>query len=180
MNFTKPVLGICAYGSNAGKTTLLTHLIPLLKRQGVRVSVIKHSHHHFEIDHPGKDSYHLREAGAVQTMLGSGRQWALMTKIPDPESDASDTGLAAMLSQLDVDLADLVLVEGFRQEPISKIEVHRPALGMPLLAQNDPLVIAVATDGPIQCTPPTLDLNDPAAIAGFIVQWLKNKKAHAS
>lgn len=180
MSRTVPVLGICAYGSNAGKTTLMLDLIPLLSERGIRISVIKHSHHNFEIDHPGKDSYRLREAGAVQMMLGSSRRWALMTEIHESAPAMQEKSLSGLLTHLDASLSDLVLVEGFRQEAIPKIEVHRPALDMPLLAPGDPLVIAVASDQPVRCGVPVLDLNQPLDVADFIAAWLQQQPADPS
>ena len=168
-----PVLGFCAWGSGIGKTTLLIRLIPVLIEQGLRISVIKHAHHAFDIDHPGKDSYRIRESGAVQTLLGSSRRWALMTEITQPER--AEANLSELLAQMDTSLADLILVEGFRQEAIPKIEVYRPSLEYPLLAAADPHVIAIATDGPAPTSLPILDLNDTLAIADFVLQWLATK-----
>lgn len=162
-----PLLGVCAYGSGSGKTTLLTKLIPELKTRGLRVSLIKHAHHNFDIDHPGKDSYRLREAGAVQTLLASSKRWALLTELPDPR----EADIEELTAQLDPQLADLVLVEGLRQAGIPKIEVHRPGLGYPLLANADPNVIAIATDEPVSTTLPLLDLNNAEEVAGFVLQW---------
>lgn len=167
-----PVLGICAWGSDVGKTTLLTALIPALGLHGVRVSVIKHAHHAFDIDHPGKDSYRIREAGAVQTLIGSRQRWALMTELTRIAPQRQEADLAELLSHIDTRVADLILVEGFKQEPIPKIEIHRPALGYPLLAENDPHIIALASDAPVATTLPLLDLNQPAAIADFVLGWL--------
>lgn len=164
---TIALLGFCAYGSGCGKTTLLTKLIPELMARGLRVSLIKHAHHSFDIDHPGKDSYRLREAGAVQTLLGSSKRWALMTELPE----AQEPSLEKLVAQLDPDLADLALVEGFKQAAIPKIEVHRPSLSYPLLADNDPHIIAVATDGPVITTLPLLDLNKAEEVADFVLQW---------
>lgn len=164
-----PLLGICAYGSGCGKTTLLTRLIPVLIERGMRISIIKHAHHNFDIDHPGKDSYKLRQAGAVQTLLGSSRRWALMTEL----AAERDPQLEELARHLDSTLADLVLVEGFKQSPIPKLEVHRPSLGVPLLAKHDPNIIAVAADAPVDTALPVLDLNNAAAIAEFILQWHK-------
>jgi len=163
-----PLLGICAYGSGCGKTTLLERLIPVLQERGIRVSIIKHAHHSFDIDHPGKDSYRLRQAGAVQTLLGSSKRWALMTEL----AAGQEPQLKELAAQLDPRLADLVLVEGFKQAPIPKLEVHRPTLGMPLLARQDTTIIAVATDAPIDIALPMLDLNKVDDIAAFISQWL--------
>lgn len=164
-----PLLGICAYGSGCGKTTLLTNLIPALQNFGLRVSIIKHAHHSFDIDHPGKDSYRLRAAGAVQTMLGSSKRWALMTEF----AEESEPQLEELAAQLDPTLADLVLVEGFKQARIPKIEVHRPSLGHPLLAQHDPLIIAIATDAEVNTALPVLNLNNAIEVAAFVQQWHK-------
>lgn len=164
---TIPLLGVCAYGSGCGKTTLLTHLIPLLNARGIHISIIKHAHHSFDIDHPGKDSYLLRQAGAVQTLLGSSKRWALMTELPVEREPSLDE----LASQLDPALADLVLVEGFKQAPIPKIEVHRPSLNYPLLANNDPHIIAVAADSAVATHLPVLDLNNAGEIADFVMHW---------
>src|SRR3546814_435139 len=153
------------------KTTLLANLIPLLARHGLRVSVIKHAHHTFDIDHPGKDSYRLRQAGAAQTLLGSPKRWALMTELSgDNEPELQDVVL-----HLDPALADLILVEGFKQAAIPKIEVYRPSLGKPLWADQDMQVIAVAADGVVNTTLPVLDLNNAAEVADFVVHWLKTQ-----
>lgn len=171
-----PLLGFCAHGSGSGKTTLLTRLIPELNACGLRISVIKHAHHSFDVDHPGKDSYRLREAGAVQMLLGSRHRWALMTELSrSGEPQAEEPGLAELLEQLDSRMADLILVEGFKREPIPKIEVHRPALQCPLLAAADPHIIAIATDAPIAPPLPQLDLNQPAEIAAFILDWMERR-----
>jgi len=168
-----PLLGFCAWGSGIGKTTLLTSLIPVLVDRGIRVSVIKHAHHTFDIDHPGKDSYRLRESGAVQMLLGSSKRWALMTERSRTEQGEQEIRLEELLTQLDVRLADLILVEGFKQEAIAKIEVYRPSLGTPLLAANDSNIIAIATDGEVLSALPQLNLNDIQAIADFVIAWLK-------
>jgi molybdopterin-guanine dinucleotide biosynthesis protein B len=166
-----PVLGICAAGSNAGKTTLVTQLIPALKLRNIRVSVIKHAHHKFDIDHPGKDSYKIREAGAVQTLIASSKRWALMTELPDTDEEAN---LEALIQQINPEYADLILVEGFKSALIRKIEVFRPSLNIPLLAEQDPNIIAVASDAPLaentNLSIPVLDLNNINQIADFIVQ----------
>lgn len=172
--FPRPVLGFCAYGSGAGKTTLLTSLIPVLIARGIRLSVIKHAHHKFDVDKPGKDSYRLREAGAVQTLVTSDIRWALMTERQRmPELQDNAVTLAEVLPRLDPHAIDLVLVEGFKQADIGKIEIHRPSLNYPLLATNDDNIIAIATDSPLPgISVPTLDLNNPESIADFIVQWI--------
>ena len=164
-----PLLGICATGSNSGKTTLLAGLIPALLQAGCRVSVIKHAHRHFDIDHPGKDTYRIRQAGAVQTLIGSRQRWALMTELPEA---AEEPDLATLAAQLDPRSADLILVEGFRHEAIPKIEVFRPAMQQPLLANSDPTIIAIASDEIFEHRLPVLDLNNHAAIAQYILGWL--------
>lgn len=164
-----PVLGFCGY-SGAGKTTLLTKLIPVLKAQGIRVSMIKHAHHTFDIDQPGKDSYQLREAGSTQMLIASNQRWALMTETPDAKDEPN---LPYLLAQIDHDLADIILVEGFKHEPITKIEVHRPSLGKPLLATQDSSIIAVASDSLLTIQQTQIDLNDIDAMASFIQTWLK-------
>jgi molybdopterin-guanine dinucleotide biosynthesis protein B len=164
-----PLLGFCAYGSGVGKTTLLTSLIPVLSQHGLRVSVIKHAHHTFDIDHPGKDSYRLRQAGAVQTLLGSPRRWALMTEL----ADSKEPELPELLAHIDPSLADIILVEGFKQTSIPKIEVFRPELNKPLWADQDSHVIAVAADGPVKTALTVLDLNNTVEIAEFVLRWLQ-------
>ena len=172
-----PLLGFCAYGSGAGKTTLLTRLIPMLSSHGLRISVIKHAHHTFDIDHPGKDSFRLREAGAVQMLLGSRRRWALMTELTD--DTRVEPSLAELRTHIDDTLTDLILVEGFKHEAIPKIEIHRPALNQPLLADQDENIIAVASDGPVATSLPALNLNDATAIAAFILLWLQERHSGA-
>ncbi|HLD10439.1 MAG TPA: molybdopterin-guanine dinucleotide biosynthesis protein B [Methylophilaceae bacterium] len=169
-----PLLGFCAYGSGIGKTTLLASLIPVLSAHGLRISVIKHAHHSFDIDHPGKDSYRLREAGAVQMLLGSRHRWALMTELSRiNEGKDREPGLAELLPHIDASLVDLIVVEGFKHEAIPKIEIYRPNLDKPLLADNDKNVIAIASDGAVITKLPVLDLNNPTEIAEFILEWLK-------
>lgn len=160
-----PILGFAAF-SGTGKTTLLCRLIPLLKERGVRVAMVKHAHHTFDIDQPGKDSYELRKAGADQMLVASSQRWALM--VEDPHDDRPD--LDRLLAHLDPAHADLILVEGFKDEAIPKIELHRAGLHQPLLFPDDEDVIAVATDAPLPVATdlPVLDLNDPAAIADFV------------
>ena len=168
-----PVLGFCAHSSGIGKTTLLTLLIPALIAQGLRVSVIKHAHHSFDIDQAGKDSYRLREAGAVQMMIGSKERWALMTELSRTPHHEDEPCLALLLSQMDTSLSDLVLVEGFKHEAIPKIEVHRAEMSTPLLANEDENIIAIATDEAVNTSKPQINLNDISAVATFIRQWLK-------
>jgi len=164
-----PVIGFAAW-SGTGKTTLLRQIIPWFKARGLRVAVIKATHHDFEIDQPGKDSYELRKAGAVQTLLVSSRRTALITEHENP----TGPDLAQVLASLDAQHADLVLVEGFKQVPFPKIELHRPALGKPLLYPQDPSIVAIATDAPLPEKPaiPRLDLNDIAGVGGFVASHL--------
>ncbi len=168
-----PILGFCAHSSGIGKTTLLTQLIPALIAQGLRISVIKHAHHSFDIDQAGKDSHRLREAGAVQMMIGSKERWALMTELSRTPHAEDEPSLSLLLSQMDTSLSDLVLAEGFKHEAIPKIEVHRAEMGTPLLANEDENIIAIATDELVNTTKPQIDLNDIPAVATFIRQWLK-------
>ncbi|MBC7787350.1 MAG: molybdopterin-guanine dinucleotide biosynthesis protein B [Methylophilaceae bacterium] len=168
---TIPILSFCAYASNSGKTTLLTQLIPSLIERGLRVSVIKHAHHTFDIDYPGKDSYKLREAGAVQTMIASKSRWALMTELSSTPDTAAEPNLNTLLAQLDTNLTDLVLVEGFRHEAIPKIEVFRASLGQPLLAEQDSTIIAIASDTQLTSKLPLLDLNNIEQIANFVTKF---------
>lgn len=175
MNHKKlPVLGFAAF-SGSGKTTLLEKLIPLLRRRGLRLAVVKHAHHDFEIDQPGKDSHRLRLAGAKQVLLAS-RYRTFLVEEGDGEREPDLSALLAGLSNAHL---DLVLVEGFRHEAVPKIEVHRPELERPLLCLTDPHVIALACDAePSQQVPiPLLPLNDPERIAEFITDWLSSGSA---
>jgi molybdopterin-guanine dinucleotide biosynthesis protein MobB len=166
MNSVVPLIGFAAY-SATGKTTLLEQLIPILKSRGLRVAVIKHAHHGFDVDLPGKDSFRLRQAGAQQTLVASGKRSVLITEFDD---ECTEPSLPLLLQQLHMESLNLILVEGFRHEPIPKIELHRPGLGKPLIFPDDEHVIAVATDGPLASAThlPLLDLNDAVVIAEFI------------
>lgn len=166
-----PIIGFAAF-SGTGKTTLLVQLLPALSERGLRIGMIKHAHHSFDIDHPGKDSYELRKAGAEQMLIASRRRWALMTETP---RRTGDPPLAELIAHLDVSSLDLILVEGFKHERFPKIELHRPVLGHRLLAGDDDSVVAVAADAPIPIPRPglqLLDLNDPGAVADFIADYL--------
>lgn len=166
-NARKPVIGFAAF-SGTGKTTLLQALIPLLRARGLRLGLLKHAHHDFDIDRPGKDSYQLRKAGAGQVLIASARRWALMVETAEREGDPD---LNEMLAHLDQDALDLILVEGFKRVPFPKIELHRPTLATPLLCLTDPSIIAVASDAPVpEARVPLLDLNHPGAIAEFILR----------
>ena len=169
-----PILGFAAY-SGTGKTTLLSQLVPLLKRQGLRLGLIKHAHHNFDVDQPEKDSYVLRHAGAEKVLIGSRRRWALMVETPEQ----SEPSLANLLAHLPAQDLDLILVEGFKHEAFPKIELHRKALDKPWLYLDDTAIIAVACDEPPPATDlPVLDLNQPEMIAQFIRQWLEDQQRH--
>lgn len=171
------VIGFAAW-SGTGKTTLLEAVVARLRARGLKLAVIKHAHHDFDIDHPGKDSHRLRQAGAQQVMVASCRRWALITEHGDSHPEPC---LAELLPQLDTARLDFVLVEGFKHEPIPKIELHRPVLGKPLLYPDDPQVIAIATDGPLPAVPglPRLDLNDADAVCDFLIEYRARHGAHA-
>ena len=165
-----PVVGFAAW-SGTGKTTLLIKLIAIFTERRIRVGVIKHAHHSFEIDYPGKDSYELRRAGASQVLIGSKRRWALMAE----RRGQDGLSLPELLARLAPDELDLILVEGFKPESIPKIELHRPRLGKPLLFPDDDSIIALAGDAAppeletAKTTLPLLDLNNPREIADFII-----------
>ena len=165
------MVGFLAY-SGTGKTTLLIKLISILSGKGIRIGMIKHAHHEFDIDQPGKDSYKLRKAGAKEMLIGSENRWALMV---DAENDKKFT-LDDHIQQMDQDNLDLILVEGFKLEAISKIELTRPSLGNDLFFPKDENVIAVATDEPLSVTTdiPILDINNADEIAAFILERFLN------
>lgn len=160
-----PVLGIAAY-SGTGKTTLLIKLLALFKEHGLRVGIVKHAHHSFDIDIPGKDSYELRKAGATQLLVGSRQRLALIMETVAEEEPLLDD----LLRHLDQDTLDLVLVEGFKTEIFPKIELHRPSLGHRLLCLDDKSIVAVASDAPLleETNLPLLNLNQPDKIITFI------------
>ena len=165
-NRTVPLIGFAAW-SGTGKTTLLVNLLGIFTSLKLRVGVIKHAHHTFEIDYPGKDSYELRKAGASQVLIGSRQRWALLVE----NRDADDKPLEYHVRNLDLDKLDLILVEGFKPEVIPKIELHRPSLGHNLLYPDDESIIAIATDAGLSedTELPVLNLNDPQQIAQFII-----------
>ena len=178
MNSVKtPLVGFLAY-SGTGKTTLLAKLISILSGKGLRVGVIKHAHHTFDIDQPGKDSYKLRKAGASKMLIGSANRWALMA---DAEKEQEFT-LDDHILRLDQDNLDLILVEGFKLETIPKIELTRPSLGNDLFFPNDANVIAIATDEPltVKTDLPMLDINNPDQIVAFICERVLEKSVFIS
>lgn len=156
-----PVFGI-AGRSGSGKTTLIEAMLPLLGAAGLAVSVIKHSHHDFQMEPPGKDSARFRLAGAREVMVASPFRYAIVHEL----RDAPEPSLAEQVARLAP--ADLVLVEGFKAADIPRIEVYRPALGKPPLHGDDPGFLAVVTDAELYTALPCLPLNDPAAVAAFI------------
>jgi molybdopterin-guanine dinucleotide biosynthesis protein B len=165
-----PLLGFAAW-SGAGKTTLLKALLPLLRAHDLNIAVVKHAHHEFDTDLPGKDSYELRKAGANRVLVCSHKRWALVV-----ETDLkSDPKLAEMLRHLPQEGVELILVEGLKEEVMDKIEIHRPALNRPLLCANDPHIIAVAADAPVTLPRglPLLPLNEPTVIVDFILRRFK-------
>jgi len=174
INFPLPLVGFVAY-SGTGKTTLLEKVIPELRAMGFRVGLIKHAHHDFDIDIPGKDSWRLRQAGATQVMVASRKRWALITEYPTAHAEPK---LNELLQQLDTTLLDLVLVEGFKHELFPKIELRRSELDRPEIYPEDVHVIAMAHDAPADypCPLPLLDINQPRQIAQFIVSHLIEKR----
>ena len=172
MSAPGPLLGFVAW-SGTGKTTLLEQLIPLLVDRGLRIGVLKHAHHDFDIDQPGKDSHRLRKAGASQMMVASRRRHARMI-----ETELAEADFRELLASFDQTSLDLLLVEGFKHEHFPKIELHRAEIGKPLLFPEDSDIIALASDQPQQSgeqqqtSLPRLDINDLAAIADFVCRWL--------
>ncbi|MBS0446419.1 MAG: molybdopterin-guanine dinucleotide biosynthesis protein B [Proteobacteria bacterium] len=160
------LVGFCGY-SGAGKTTLIEQLVPRLRGGGARVSVIKHAHHGFDIDRPGKDTWRHREAGAYEVLVASDRRLALLREIEQP----AEADLRALVAELSP--CDWVLVEGFRHAPIPKLEVWRAAAGKPLIYPDDPQVLAICTDPaeplPVATPLPVLDLNQVDAIQRFLL-----------
>ncbi|MGC6389429.1 molybdopterin-guanine dinucleotide biosynthesis protein MobB [Ewingella sp. S1.OA.A_B6] len=165
-----PLLGIVAY-SGTGKTTLLKQLIPYLNSQGIRVGLIKHTHHDVDVDTPGKDSFELRKAGAHQTMVASSQRWALMTETPVLER----LDLQYLASRFDRSSLDMILVEGFKHEEMDKIALYRSGMAGPFEGLIEGNVIAVASDRLLNHTLPALELNNIAAIGQFIIRWLAGK-----
>lgn len=163
-----PVLSIAAW-SGTGKTTLLKALIPELRSRGIRPGLIKHTHHRMDVDTPGKDSYELRKAGAAQTLVASSERWALMTETP--EQQALD--LSYLVSRMDHTMLDLVLVEGFKHEPVAKILLFRADAGHAVKELTlDEHVIAVASDVELAVNVPRLELNNVGGIVDFIQRWI--------
>ncbi len=159
------VFGLAGH-SGSGKTTLMVKLLPELVNRGLRVSTIKHAHHDFDVDTPGKDSYEHRAAGATEVMVSSANRWALMHEHRGgPEADLD--GLISRMSPV-----DLILVEGFKREGHAKIEVVRGAAAKPVLAASDPHVVAIASNQRLTgIALPLLDLDEVGAVADFIIEY---------
>jgi molybdopterin-guanine dinucleotide biosynthesis protein B len=156
------VFGFAGY-SGSGKTTLIEQLVPRLVAEGLKVSLIKHAHHDFEIDYPGKDTYRHRQAGCQEVVISSDRRWALIAEL----RGAPQLSLDQILRRLSP--CDLVLVEGFKFDPIPKLEVHRPSLGKPLIYPDDPYIVALASDTPLEIPLPLYDLRDTAALCTLVL-----------
>jgi molybdopterin-guanine dinucleotide biosynthesis protein B len=156
------IIGIAGW-SGAGKTTLLTRVIPRLTARGLKVSTIKHAHHAFDIDQPGKDSHTHRMAGATEVLISSANRFALMHEL----RGTPELALGALLGKLSP--VDLVLVEGFKREAHPKLEVYRAVVGKPLLAPDDPNIIAIASDGLVGARVPVVSLDDIDAVADLLV-----------
>ncbi|MBM3569490.1 MAG: molybdopterin-guanine dinucleotide biosynthesis protein B [Alphaproteobacteria bacterium] len=151
--------------SGSGKTTLVTKLIPALRARGVTVSTVKHAHHGFDVDIPGKDSWLHRQAGATEVLVASAKRFALMHELRDVPEPTLEQLLARLAP------VDLVLVEGYKRHAHDKLEIHRPSLGKPLLAPDDPRIVAVASDAPLpDLGRPQLALDDVGAIAEFVLR----------
>ena len=149
--------------SGSGKTTLIEKLIPLFVKRGVKVSLIKHAHHHFDVDKPGKDSYRHRHAGCSEVLVASSKRWALMHELRDER----EPYLQELIRHISP--CDLLLVEGFKWEQVPKLVVHRESVGEPLMDLNDPYIIAVASDARIETALPQYDLDDVEGIATCIL-----------
>lgn len=160
--------------SGAGKTTLIEALIPRFTAQSLRVSLIKHAHHAFDVDQPGKDSYRHRQAGATEVMLSSDQRWVLMHELRGVAEPTLEQQLARFSP------CDLVLVEGYKRAALPKLEIYRRSLGKPLLHPDDPHVVAVASDSIIDTALPQFDLNDLDAIATFVLRHLHLDSKHES
>jgi len=165
------VFGIAGW-SGSGKTTLLVSLLPELARRGITVSTVKHAHHDFDIDKPGKDSFVHRMSGASEVIIGSATRWALMHELrgtPEP-------ALSELMSHMAP--VDLYLIEGFKWEAHAKLEIHRPSVGKPLLQPDDPTILGIASDAKIEgVSVPVLDVNDISGIADFILERCRLKAA---
>ena len=164
-----PIIGFCAH-SGTGKTTLLKQIIPILKDKGFKLGIVKHAHHNFDTDQPGKDSYELRKAGAKNMLISSSRRWALINEHFSDDEEATLTELIDIITRQNL---DIVLVEGFKREAFPKIELHRHGLEHSYMYSQDPHVVALATNEnpPSGISIPVLDINNHQQIADFIVEY---------
>ena len=156
--------------SGSGKTTLIEQVIPRFVRAGLKVSLIKHAHHRFDVDHPGKDSYRVREAGCSEVLVTSGQRWALMHEMRDEGEGTLEDQIARMSP------CDLLLIEGYKYYPLPKLEIHRAANGKPLLYPEDEHIVALATDVPVPSALPQFDLEDYDAISDFVLDTMGLKR----
>ena len=158
------IIGLAGW-SGSGKTTLLTRAIPRIVARGLSVSTLKHAHHDFDVDQPGKDSHSHRVAGATEVLVGSQRRWALMHEL----RDEAEPALGALLQKLSP--VDLVVVEGYKRAPHPKLEVHRTVLRQPLLSPNDPTIVAIASDRPLrEAKIPVINLDDVDGIVDTLIR----------
>ena len=164
------VIGIAGY-SGSGKTTLIEKVIPVLARAGLRVSLIKHAHHEFDVDQPGKDSYRHRHAGCNEVLISSSKRWALMHELRGAEEPTLSEQLKHFAA------CDVVIVEGYKNERIPKVEVRRKSAHTPALYPDDENIIAIATDDVLDTHLPQLDINDAEAVAQFVIQHLGLNRA---
>ncbi len=164
MNSPMRIIGLAGW-SGSGKTTLISKVIPCLLSRGLRVSTLKHAHHGFDLDKPGKDSFVHRESGATEVIISSARRWAILHELRD-EEEWNMADLVAKMSPV-----DLVLVEGFKRDKFPKLEIHRAVNGKPLLHSEDPGIVAIAADTPLpNATVPVVDLNDIEKIADLLLK----------
>lgn len=166
-----PLLGFAAY-SGTGKTTLLEALLPKLTAAGLRIGLLKHAHHDFDVDKPGKDSYRLRKAGASQMLIASRNRHALMTETPDAEAEFD-----YLLTRFDAEKLDMILVEGCKNIAFPKIELHRAEVGKPWLYPHDENIIAIAADETVETDLPQMHINDLDAIADFVLDYVNKWRA---
>jgi molybdopterin-guanine dinucleotide biosynthesis protein B len=157
------IFGFAGY-SGSGKTTLIEKLIPLFVQRGLKVSLIKHAHHTFDVDQPGKDSFRHRHAGCTEVLVTSSRRWALMHEL----RGAAEPTLNEQIERLSP--CDLLLVEGFKHEPIPKLEVYRAEVGESMIHPHDSNIVAIASDAKVDSALPQLDLNAPETIAAFVLK----------
>jgi molybdopterin-guanine dinucleotide biosynthesis protein B len=158
------IIGLAGW-SGSGKTTLVTKLIPHLIKRGIKVSTLKHAHHGFDLDQPGKDSFFHRAAGATEVIISSARRWAILHEL----REETEWDLGALVAKMAA--VDLVLVEGFKRDKFPKLEIHRAANGKPLIHPEDPHIVAIASDVILpQAKVPVVDLNDTEAIADLLLQ----------